>query len=234
MEIETFISNYKEAFGENAELPVVFWYSDTAIANTEKIGGCFFKGMKTVREGNALGLSVDNIGCGGGKFYTGFTDMPEHVPNFVSLKEKYKKTPEMMVDFVQKLGVSRTEKKYLNFVRIDKIKDLDDVEGIIFFANPDIISGLTAWAYFDNNADDAVAAIFGSGCSAMVTNAVIENERNGRRTFLGLFDISVRVHFEPNILGFMIPMCRFKEMYHTMRDCCLFDAHAWERIKERI
>ncbi|GHT13050.1 hypothetical protein FACS189426_17390 [Bacteroidia bacterium] len=234
MEIETFINNYKEAFGEAVELPIVFWYSDTAIANTEKIGGCFFKGMKTVREGNALGLSVDNIGCGGGKFYTGFTDMPEHVPNFVSLKEKYKKTPEMMLDFAQKLGVSRTEKKYLNFVRIDKIKNLDDVEGIIFFANPDIISGLTAWAYFDNNADDAVAAIFGSGCSAMVTNAVIENERNGRRTFLGLFDISVRVHFEPNILGFMIPMCRFKEMYHTIRDCCLFDAHAWEKIKGRI
>ncbi|GHT70023.1 hypothetical protein AGMMS50239_37750 [Bacteroidia bacterium] len=113
MEIETFINNYKEAFCETVELPIVFWYSDTAIANTEKIGGCFFKGMKTVREGNALGLSVDNIGCGGGKFYTGFTDMPEHVPNFVSLKEKYKKTPEMMLDFAQKLGVSRTEKKMI-------------------------------------------------------------------------------------------------------------------------
>ncbi|GHV67025.1 hypothetical protein FACS1894199_11660 [Bacteroidia bacterium] len=234
MKIETFINNYKEAFGEAVELPIVFWYSDTAIANTEKIGGCFFKGMKPVREGNALGLSVDNIGCGGGKFYTGFTDMPEHVPNFVSLKEKYKKTPEMVVDFAQKLGVPRTEKKYLNFVRIDKITNFDDVEGIIFFANPDIISGLTAWAYFDNNADDAVTAIFGSGCSAMVTNAVIENERKGRRTFLGLFDISVRVHFEPNMLGFMIPICRFKEMYHTMRDSCLFDANTWGKVKERI
>ena len=28
MEIEKFIENYREAFGEAAGLPVVFWYSD--------------------------------------------------------------------------------------------------------------------------------------------------------------------------------------------------------------
>ena len=27
--------------------------------------------------------------------------MPIHVPNFVSLKEKYKKTPEMVTDFIK-------------------------------------------------------------------------------------------------------------------------------------
>ena len=87
MEINTFINNYREAFGEVAELPIVFWYSDEKIADTQKIGGCFFKGMKTVRDGGAISLNAENIGCGGGKFYTGFTEMPENVPNFVSLKE---------------------------------------------------------------------------------------------------------------------------------------------------
>ena len=51
MDIQTFIQNFKEAFGENAELPLVFWYSDILEGTTEKINGCFFKGMKTVREG---------------------------------------------------------------------------------------------------------------------------------------------------------------------------------------
>ena len=45
MEIEKFIENYREAFGEAAGLPVVFWYSDEETGHTEKIGGCFFKGM---------------------------------------------------------------------------------------------------------------------------------------------------------------------------------------------
>ena len=48
MDIQTFIQNFKEAFGENAELPLVFWYSDILEGTAEKINGCFFKGMKTV------------------------------------------------------------------------------------------------------------------------------------------------------------------------------------------
>lgn len=234
MEVDVFISNYREAFGEAAELPLVFWYSDQAVSETEKINGCFFKGMRTVRDGKPISLSVETIGCGGGKFYTGFTDMPAHVPDFVSLKEKYKKTPEMVVDFIHHLGVSRTDKEYLNFARIDKIKSFDGIEGLLFFATPDILSGLTTWAYFDNNSNDAVTAIFSSGCSAVVTQAVNENKNGGERTFLGLFDPSVRPYIEENRLSFVIPFSRFRKMYYTMRESSLFDTHAWSKIRERI
>ena len=130
MDIQVFIQNFREAFGETAELPLVFWYSDKLEGETEKINGCFFKGMKTVREGGIISLNEENIGCGGGKFYTGFTEMPERVPTFVSLKEKYKKTPQMVIDFVEQIGVSRTEKKYLHFARIDKVKSFEEVEGM--------------------------------------------------------------------------------------------------------
>lgn len=234
MEVKTFIDNYREAFGEKAELPIVFWYSDTPLADTGKINGCFFKGLKSVREGNPISLNAEVIGCGGGKFYTGFTEMPERVPNFVSLKEKYKKTPGMVLEFIKNLGVPLTNRKYLNFARIDQVETFDEVEGILFLATPDILSGLTTWAYFDNNSVDAVTSMFGSGCSAVVTNAVVENNRNGRRTFVGLFDPSVRPHVEANILSFVIPISRFKEMYYTMRESSLFDTHAWNKVRERI
>lgn len=234
MEIHTFITNYREAFGERAELPIAFWYSDKQESETEKINGCFFKGMQQVREGKAISLNEDVIGCGGGKFYTGFTEMPVHVPNFVSLKERYKKTPEMVTDFVEQIGVPRAERAYLHFARIDKLESFDDVEGLLFLATPDILSGLTTWAYFDTNAFDTVAAPFGSGCSSVVTLTILENRNEGKRCFLGFFDPSVRPYFEANILSFTIPMSRFKEMYHTMRESCLFDTHAWGKIKERI
>lgn len=234
MEVNVFINNYREAFGEAAELPVVFWYSDTPFADTEKINGCFFKGMATVRKGNPISLSLETMTCGGGKFYTGFTDMPERIPNFVSLKEKYKETPEMVIDFVECLGVPRADKNYLNFVRIDKTESFAGMEGLLFFATPDILSGLTTWAYFDNNSEDAVSAPFGSGCSSVITQAVNENKRNGRRTFIGMFDPSARPCLESNILSYVIPITRFREMYHTMRDSSLFNTHAWGKIRERI
>ena len=151
MEIKKFIENYREAFGEYAELPIVFWYSDILENETGKVNGCFFKSMSKVRGGNTISLNAETIGCGGGKFYTGFTDMPEHVPTFVSLKERYKQTPEMVKSFIEQLGVPRAEKEYLHFARIDKVETFDHLEGILFLANPDILSGLTTWAFFDNN-----------------------------------------------------------------------------------
>lgn len=234
MEIKTFIENYKEAFGDGVELPIVFWYSDIFESQTEKINGCFFKDMKKVREGHTISLNANVIGCGGGKFYTGFTDMPEHVPTFVSIKERYKQTPEMVIEYINRLGVTRTEKSYLHFARIDKLDTLDNVEGFLFLATPDILSGLTTWACFDNNSEDAVVSQFGSGCSVAVTQTILENRKGGRRTFVGFFDPSVRPYFKPDILSYAIPMSRFKEMYRTMRNSCLFDTHAWEKIKERI
>lgn len=234
MDIATFITNYQEAFGKHAELPIAFWYSDQMEAPTEKVNGCLFKCMKRVRGGEAVSLSTETITCGGGKFYTGFSDMPERVPGFVSLKEKYKKTPEMVLDFIKEVQVPKTDKTYLNFVRIDRISSFDKVEGILFLATPDMLSGLATWAYFDNNAPDSVASPFGSGCCSVITQTVIENKIEGRRTFLGFFDPSVRPYFEADLLSFTIPMSRFKEMYHTMRESCLFDTHAWGKIKERL
>lgn len=234
MEVKAFISNYKEAFGEVTELPIVFWYSDSPIANTEKINGCLFKGMGIVKKGEPISLSINTIGCGGGKFYTGFTQMPERVPNFVSLQEKYKKTPEMVLEFIDSLSMQPANKSYINFTRIDNIDSFENIEGILFFATPDILSGLTSWAYFDNNSEDAVASIFGSGCSSVITQALVENKKNGRRTFIGCFDPSVRPYLDANTLSFVIPISRFKEMYYTMKDTCLFDTHAWSKVRERI
>lgn len=234
MDIQTFITNYHEAFGKQAELPIAFWYSDQLEAATEKVNGCLFKCMRQVREGKSISLSNETITCGGGKFYTGFSDMPERVPGFVSLKEKYKKTPEMVLDFIRKMQIPKTNKAYLHFARIDRISHFTPVEGILFLATPDMLSGLVTWACFDNNSQDAVSTPFGSGCCSVITQTVLENRHQGKRTFLGFFDPSVRPYFEENILSFTVPMSRFKEMYHTMRESCLFDTHAWGKLKERI
>lgn len=234
MDTQQFIQDFREAFGQKVDLPLLFGYSDNPIAATEKIGGCFFKGLQAARDGVPVSLNAENIGCGGGKLYTGFADMPEHVPVFVSQKEKYKETPQMVVDYIDGLGMKRTDKAYLNFVRIDKAESFDDYEGVLFYATPDMLSGLCGWAFFDRNEPDAVVARFGSGCSTVVSMTVVENARQGYRCFLGLLDPSVRPYVKANELGFTIPMSRFTKMMETMRQCFLFDSHAWKKMKERL
>ena len=234
MELNEFLACYREAFGEKAHLPLLFGYSDTPVAQTAKIGGCFFKGLQMVREGTPVSLNADVIGCGGGKLYTGFSDMPERVPNFVSLTEKYKQTPEMVADYVKSLEMPRATKGFLNFIRMDQFKSFDGYEGVMFFATPDMLSGLCGWAFYDTNEPDAVVARFGSGCSTVVSMTFVENARKGHRCFLGLFDPSVRPWVGKDELSLTIPMSRFTVMLGTMRECFLFGSHAWERVKARM
>ena len=87
MDVKQFIQNFRDAFGQKAALPLLFGYSNQPVADTERINGCFFKGLQAAREGVPVSLSAEIIACGGGKLYTGFTDMPERVPGFVDISE---------------------------------------------------------------------------------------------------------------------------------------------------
>ena len=160
--------------------------------------------------------------------------MPERVPRFVSLTEKYKRTPEMVADYVKRLEMPRATKPYLNFVRMDQAESFEGFEGVMFYATPDVLSGLCGWAFYDTNEPDAVVARFGSGCSTVVSMTVVENSQGGHRCFMGLFDPSVRPWVGKDELSFTIPMSRFTEMMDTMHECFLFGSHAWEKVKSRL
>ena len=234
MDAKEFASAYGEAFGPAAGLPLLFWYSDGPVRAVPKVEGCFFKALAEAREGSAVSLNAANIGCGGGKFYTGFAPMPPFVPAFVPQKEHYKRTPEMVLDFIAALDLRPGPKAWLEFVRVDAAGTFDGAEGVLFFATPDVLAGLVTWAGFDNDAPDAVAAPFGSGCSTVVSQAVRENRNGGHRCFLGLFHPSVRPWVGADELCFVIPMSRFAGMCGTMRASCLFGTHAWDKVRERI
>lgn len=106
MQTGEFVAAFREAFGPVPELPLLFRYTDEPLRPAAKAGGCFFKALAEARDGRPVGLNASNIGCGGGKFYTGFSPMPEFVPQFVSLKERYKQTPEMVLDFIAALDLA--------------------------------------------------------------------------------------------------------------------------------
>lgn len=231
--ISEFIDIYSEAFGEAAPLPIAFGYSDTPAEEPHGIPRCMIGAISKVREGNPLTLCEGNVKCGGGGLYTMFHPLPERVPNFVSQVEHYKQIPEQVRNYISGLDIRLSEKKYLNFVRMDKIESLDEVEGILFWATSDILSGLTSWAFYDNDDMEAVCTPFASGCSSIVTFAVRENRIKGRRCFLGLLDPSARLLVPKDELAFVIPRHRFMEMMETIKDSSLFQ-HAFSVVRKRI
>lgn len=233
MIVQEFIDNLKNAFGD-IELPIAFWYSTTPKVVPIPVPGCYLKSLKKAREGVAVSFDSDTIKCSGGKVYAGYIEIPEFLPNFVANKEHYKESPEMVVDFIDKIGLLNMQGQYLNFARIDQLDSFDHIEGLLFFATPDILSGLVAWTQYDTNDVNAVSVPFGSGCSSTIACVLTENRKGGKRTFLGMFDPSARPTIEENMLSFSIPMSRFSEMYYTINKCCLNDTHGWSKIKNRI
>ena len=230
-----FAAAYRGAFGEGAPLPLVFRYAEQGDGAVPLRPGCFFGELAALRDrGGVCSFNATNIGCGGGRFYTGFAPLPARVPDFVSCRERYKQTPGAVTEYVRRLDVRPAARPWLRFERLDACPSFDGAEGVLFFAGADQLSGLVSWACYDNDADDAVAAPFGSGCGVMVAHVVRENRQAGRRCFLGLFDPSVRPHVGAGELGFAVPMSRFAEMCTTLPSSALSGTDGWSRVRERM
>lgn len=230
---QEFILKFREAFGEAAPLPIAFWYGDDAVNPESRVPRCMIGAIRKVCDGNPLTLTEENVQCGGGGLYTAFRPMPERVPLFVSETEHYKRSPEMVRDYIAGMGIELTDKPFLNFVRVDRLTSWDNVEAVVFFATPDVLSGLCTWAYYDSNAADTVVTPFASGCAAVISFARAENRKGGRRCFLGMFDISARPLVPKNELSFAVPMSRFVEMLETMPDSALYQK-AFSIVRKRI
>ena len=230
---QQFVEQFRAAFGEAAPLPIAFWYDDVAVNKESRVPRCMIGAIRKVCEGERLTLTAENVQCGGGGLYTAFRPMPERVPLFVSEVEHYKRTPDAVRAYVESLAIEQTEKPYLNFVRVDQLTSWDGVEAVVFFATPDMLSGLCTWAFYDNDADDAVVTKFASGCAAVVAFATTENRKGGRRCFLGMFDPSARPLMPKHELTFTVPMSRFREMLLTMADSALYQK-AFSVVKRRI
>ncbi|MDR2084994.1 MAG: DUF169 domain-containing protein [Bacteroidales bacterium] len=235
MNQKQFVEYYRKGFGDKAELPLAFWYSDKAIAEPIEHKGCYIGAMQAARYGEILSSKAENISCPGGRLWSGFVPQRPNLPHFISVIERYKKDEELAAEFLNSFPREEQAGKCINFARIDKIDSFDNLEGIIFFATPDILSGLVSWCMFDTNDANAVSAPFGSGCSSIITQVLQENRNGGKQTFIGMFDPSARLSVEENILTYSIPIERFKEMCGTMTETFLImETKDWKKVKERI
>jgi hypothetical protein len=72
---DKFIDLWKKFF-DDAELPIVFYYTDNEEIKENKTSNkfqCLIRDLNKVRAGNATRFSVDSINCPGGLRYAGFS-----------------------------------------------------------------------------------------------------------------------------------------------------------------
>lgn len=226
-----------------AELPIVFQYSNDTqnipVMETPPVHRCLIAQLARTRRGESLCLQASSSGCRGGKRYTNFTDrMFPGFECFISHNEqgageRYKQTPELTEACIGQLPVLPIKGENLIFKRWDKLEEMDAPEVVIFFATPDVISGLFTLTCFDNATPDAVITPFGAGCASIIYHPYQEQIAGTNRAVLGLFDPSARKCIKENILSFAIPFSKFEKMVAQMEESFLI-TDTWEVIKKRI
>ena len=227
-----------------AELPLTFYYADeppqgTKGAPPSRGWHCFVADLAVVRKGNSLCLDEPALGCG--KRFCGF-NVPQR-PNFEFFLscgipgklegERYKKTPAIVKQLMENWPQWQAPAKYLVLKRWDRLVESDRPEAVVFFARPDVLSGLFTLANFEEADPFGVITPFSSGCGTIVQYPFLENRRENPKCILGLFDVSARPCVRADELTFAAPMKKFVRMVQNLEESFVVTP-SWEKVMRRL
>jgi hypothetical protein len=230
----------------NIELPIGFYYTDDIgekkIFRTANEGlHCFIGDLSAVRHGQTLCFDAKSVACFGGKRYLGFSQ--NLMPNFEYFLscgipgklegERYKKTPELVTEFLKSAPAFTAPAKYIVFKRWDYVEEADPLQVVVFFATPDVLSGLFTLANFDDTSNEAVYCPMSAGCGTIIQYPLRECQLEHPRAVLGMFDVSARPCVDSNSLTFSVPMKMFEQMTDNM-DESFFITESWNKVKARF
>jgi uncharacterized protein (DUF169 family) len=239
-----FLSQWKKYFN-NADLPVSYYYTNepegAEIVSSGGKWSCIICQLQKVRNGDSLAFSAESVKCGGAKRYLGFAETIR--PNFEYFLscgienemegERYIRTPQLVLDLMKKQKKLNIQGKYIVFKRWDKLTENDNPDAVIFFAPPDVLSGLFTLANFDQSEPDSTIAPFAAGCGSLIYFPLMEKESERPRAVLGMFDVSARPCVPESVLTFSVPMEKFNKMIGYMDESFLI-TNSWSKVQKRI
>jgi uncharacterized protein (DUF169 family) len=240
---EKFLLLWKKYFAD-AELPIVFYYTENdggaEWAEKPKGRSCIICEMAKVRNGNSLAFNAERLMCGGSRRYLGYTEkMRPGFEYFLSYGndqiegERYLRSPELVKEFMKIQQTLPGAGRNIVFKRWDNLNENDEPDVVIFFAKPDVLSGLFTLTNFDQSEPNGTFAPFGAGCGSIVYYPYLESRSERQRAVIGMFDPSARPCVSKDILTFALPMKRFEVIIGYMEESFLI-TDTWNAIRKRI
>lgn len=234
------------AYFEGSDLPVTFGIGkDTGTVRkvpAPKGWRCLVCDLARIRKGTSLSFDLESLSCSGAKFYLGYA--MERAPEFryflssgkpgVVEGERYKRTPEIVDELDRYREHIPAEGRCYTFKRWDQLTEDDSPEVVIFFARPEVLSGLFTLANFDqSDPNGGVICPFGAGCGSIIYYPLLEQQKEHPKAVLGMFDPSARPCVMVDVLTMAIPMKKFVKMIGYMEESFL-TTRSWDKVKGKI
>ncbi len=231
---------------EGSDLPITFGTGPAPgtvkKAPVPKGWRCLVCDLARIRKGTSLSFDQESFSCSGAKFYLGYsTDRAPEFRYFLSTGkpgvvegERYKRTPEIVDELDLYREYLPAEGKCYTFKRWDQLTGDDAPEVVIFFARPEVLSGLFTLANFDqSDPNGGVICPFGAGCGSIIYYPWLEQQKENPKAVLGMFDPSARPCVMLDVLTLAIPMKKFVKMIGYMEESFLITG-SWGKVRKKI
>jgi len=246
MELKVKFERLWQKYFDGAELPISFFYADERPAGTYMPKAptgqrCVIGDLSKARTGKDVALHAGTIGCGGGMRYMGFSqELRPEFEYFLSYGipgkmegERYKRSPELVREVLKALPKFTAPGRFIVFKRWDRLTEADYPDVVIFFARPDVLSGVFTLVNYDEAESNGAFSPFGAGCATIVQYPLLEKDTARPRAVLGMLDVSARPCVQPDVMTIAIPMTRFVRMIENMEESFLITG-SWGKVKRRI
>ena len=241
---DTFTRLFPQYF-PGGELPITFQIggdeTGTASAPAPEHWQCLICGLAKIRKGQSVIINEQSLSCGGAKYFCGY--MQDRAPDFryflsygkpgVVPGERYKRSPEIVDEADKNAAHIPVKGRNYVFKRWDMLTEADNPDVVIFFARPEVLSGLFTLANFEESDPNGVICPFSSGCGSIILYPWLEQQKENPRAVLGMFDPSARPCVPVDTLSFAIPMKKFARMVMCMEESFLI-TDTWKNVTRKI
>lgn len=240
-------SKPENAYGPKAGTPISRDLEERGELNMQEVMKTFSCVMGNIwlarKKRGAAFISTEEYGCPGGVYYcsmmkphlrfiehyvsTGFPGSPLH-------GERYMPNPDAMREFMLKVNPRETQAKYCIFKPLSLFTDGEEPEFVIFFARPEVLSGLFTQAVFTTGNMECVVSPFGAGCTNIVSWPLYYKEKGVEKAVIGGFDPSARKFMKVDELTFTVPLSLYEKMLAALPDSMFNHDTDWTNVIKKV
>jgi len=158
---------------------------------------------------------------------TGFDGTPIH-------GERYLPSPESMRSFLKQVDPRKAPAKYCIFKPLSLFSGDEEPEFVIFFARPEVLTGLFTHTTFTTGEVDCVASPFGAACTNILAWPLYFKEKGVEKAVLGGFDPSARKFLKYDELTFTVPLSLYKKMLKALPESMFNQNGDWAVVRKKV
>jgi len=225
--------------------PVGMFFSnnkpENAIGFKSKGNGCIIPLIFSSAKGRTVAFDKDTTGWDCSAFFLGYKDwIYNGIECFLSNGsiigregERFIKTKHQAKEFVKSFKPKILNNSVTVFKSLENFNFNETPEIVIFFANPDQLSGLVNLLHYNSpEKDDLVITRFMSGCGSIVTLPMKYKTEGRTKAVWGMHDISARLRIPGELMTLSMPYDLLVDIYKDIQNSFIITDN-WKKIKDR-